>query len=52
MLSYLDTHGTVSVVTFIYLFLVSMLSEMGIETGVDLPALLAAAADVREVLGR
>lgn len=32
--------------------LVSMLSEMGIETGVQLPALIAAAADVREVLGR
>jgi len=32
--------------------LVSMLDEMGIETGVDLQRLLAAAADVREVLGR
>ncbi len=32
--------------------LVSMLHEMGIETGVDLEALLAAARDVREVLGR
>jgi hydroxymethylglutaryl-CoA lyase len=32
--------------------LVSMLHEMGIETGIDLPALLACSADVREVLGR
>ncbi len=32
--------------------LVSMLEEMGIATGVDLDALLAAAAAVREVLGR
>ena len=32
--------------------LVSMLHEMGIETGVELPALLACAAAVREVLGR
>src|SRR6185437_10270287 len=32
--------------------LVSMLHEMGIETGVDLEALLAAARAVREVLGR
>jgi hydroxymethylglutaryl-CoA lyase len=32
--------------------LVSMLHEMGIETGVDLPRLLDAAAAVREVLGR
>jgi hydroxymethylglutaryl-CoA lyase len=32
--------------------LVSMLSEMGIETGIDLPSLLACAADVQEMLGR
>jgi hydroxymethylglutaryl-CoA lyase len=32
--------------------LVSMLHEMGIETGVDLPALLACARRVQEVLGR
>jgi hydroxymethylglutaryl-CoA lyase len=32
--------------------LVSMLGEMGIETGIDLPALLACAARVREILGR
>ena len=32
--------------------LVSMLHEMGIETGIDLDALLAAARDVRDVLGR
>ena len=32
--------------------LVSMLEEMGIETGIDLPALLACAARVREILGR
>jgi hydroxymethylglutaryl-CoA lyase len=32
--------------------LVSMLHEMGIETGVDLPALLVCSADVQEVLGR
>jgi hydroxymethylglutaryl-CoA lyase len=32
--------------------LVSMLEEMGIETGVDLPALLDCARAVREVLGR
>jgi hydroxymethylglutaryl-CoA lyase len=32
--------------------LVSMLHEMGIETGVDLPALLACSAAVQEVLGR
>jgi len=32
--------------------LVSMLHEMGIETGIDLAALLAAAREVREVLGR
>jgi hydroxymethylglutaryl-CoA lyase len=32
--------------------LVSMLHEMGIETGVDLPALLACTADVQELLGR
>jgi hydroxymethylglutaryl-CoA lyase len=32
--------------------LVSMLEEMGIETGVDLPALLECARAVREVLGR
>ncbi len=32
--------------------LVSMLHEMGIATGIDLPALLACAADVRETLGR
>ncbi len=32
--------------------LVSMLHEMGIATGVDLPALLACAAAVRKVLGR
>ncbi len=32
--------------------LVSMLEEMGVRTGVDLAALLAAARDVRDVLGR
>jgi hydroxymethylglutaryl-CoA lyase len=32
--------------------LVSMLHEMGIETGIDLPALLACTADVQELLGR
>jgi hydroxymethylglutaryl-CoA lyase len=32
--------------------LVSMLAEMGIETGIDLSALLACAARVREILGR
>jgi hydroxymethylglutaryl-CoA lyase len=32
--------------------LISMLAEMGIETGVDLPALLACARRVQEVLGR
>jgi hydroxymethylglutaryl-CoA lyase len=32
--------------------LVSMLHEMGVETGVDLPALLACAADVQAQLGR
>jgi hydroxymethylglutaryl-CoA lyase len=32
--------------------LVSMLHEMGIQTGIDLPALLACAADVQDVLGR
>jgi hydroxymethylglutaryl-CoA lyase len=32
--------------------LVSMLHEMGIETGVDLPRLLAASREVRDVLGR
>jgi hydroxymethylglutaryl-CoA lyase len=32
--------------------LVSMLHEMGIATGIDLEALLAAARDVRDVLGR
>jgi len=32
--------------------LVSMLHEMGIETGIDLDKLLAVARDVREVLGR
>ncbi len=32
--------------------LVSMLHEMGIETGIDLPALLAAAARVQEILRR
>ncbi len=32
--------------------LVSMLHEMGIDTGIDLPALLACAAAVRKVLGR
>jgi len=32
--------------------LVSMLHEMGIETGIDLPALLACSADVQDVLGR
>jgi len=32
--------------------LVSMLSEMGIETGIDLPALLACARRVQEILGR
>jgi hydroxymethylglutaryl-CoA lyase len=29
-----------------------MLGEMGIETGIDLPALLACAARVRAILGR
>ena len=32
--------------------LVSMLEEMGIETGIDLPALLACASRVQEILGR
>ena len=32
--------------------LVSMLHEMGIETGVDLDALIAAARAARDVLGR
>ena len=32
--------------------LVSMVEEMGVDTGIDLTALLAAVADVREVLGR
>jgi hydroxymethylglutaryl-CoA lyase len=32
--------------------LVSMLEEMGIETGIDLPALLACARRVQEILGR
>ena len=32
--------------------LVSMLEEMGIETGIDLPKLLACATRVREILGR
>jgi hydroxymethylglutaryl-CoA lyase len=32
--------------------LVSMLHEMGIETGVDLPALLVASGEVQDVLGR
>jgi hydroxymethylglutaryl-CoA lyase len=32
--------------------LVSMLGEMGIETGIDLPALLACSAAVQELLGR
>jgi hydroxymethylglutaryl-CoA lyase len=32
--------------------LVSMLHEMGIDTGIDLPALLGCAARVREILGR
>jgi hydroxymethylglutaryl-CoA lyase len=32
--------------------LVSMLHEMGIETGIDLPALLACAREVQEALGR
>ncbi len=32
--------------------LVSMLSEMGIATGIDLEALIACAAQVREILGR
>ena len=32
--------------------LVSMLAEMGIETGVDLPALLACAGRVQQILGR
>jgi hydroxymethylglutaryl-CoA lyase len=32
--------------------LVSMLHEMGVETGIDLPRMLAAANTVREVLGR
>ena len=32
--------------------LVSMVEEMGVGTGVDLKALLAASEDVREVLGR
>jgi hydroxymethylglutaryl-CoA lyase len=31
---------------------VSMLHEMGIETGIDLPALIAAAAEAQRVLGR
>ena len=29
-----------------------MVEEMGVDTGIDLTALLAAVADVREVLGR
>jgi hydroxymethylglutaryl-CoA lyase len=32
--------------------LVSMLHEMGIETGIDLPMLLACARSVQEILGR
>ncbi len=32
--------------------LVSMISEMGIETGVNLPALIAASAGAQEILGR
>jgi len=32
--------------------LVSMLHEMGVQTGIDLPALLTCARDVQEVLGR
>jgi hydroxymethylglutaryl-CoA lyase len=32
--------------------LVSMLAEMGIQTGVDLPALIACALTAQEVLGR
>ena len=32
--------------------LVSMLHEMGIETGIDLPALIACARRAQEVLGR
>jgi hydroxymethylglutaryl-CoA lyase len=32
--------------------LVSMLHEMGVQTGIDLPALLACAQRVREILGR
>jgi hydroxymethylglutaryl-CoA lyase len=32
--------------------LVSMLEEMGVETGVDLPKLIAASAEVQNVLGR
>jgi hydroxymethylglutaryl-CoA lyase len=32
--------------------LVSMLSEMGIETGIDLPALLVTVAEMEEFLGR
>jgi len=32
--------------------LVSMLAEMGIETGIDLPALLACAGRVQQILGR
>src|SRR5436309_2710038 len=32
--------------------LVSMLHEMGVQTGIDLAALLAASASVRDVLGR
>jgi hydroxymethylglutaryl-CoA lyase len=32
--------------------LVSMFEEMGVSTGIDLPALIAASRDAREVLGR
>jgi hydroxymethylglutaryl-CoA lyase len=32
--------------------LVSMFAEMGVETGVDLPALIAASAEVQAILGR
>ena len=32
--------------------LVSMLHEMGIDTGIDLPALIACARRVQEILGR
>ena len=32
--------------------LVSMFEEMGVDTGVDLPALIAASSAVQELLGR